>query len=582
MAKELGTISFYLAKNGQSFSSVTKKDLNLDERDNFKVRHFSIDDTEIVFFCEQSCISKKDNPPWLDFVNEKLPSDMEQIHFETFTKRVSGLLLIKIQDQILAAAFGVRGGVLLDKDKFLSDFGIKTAMNMCGNRELRQTKSSTHAITTAHIDRQLSKPSDAFSFGLEETELLQYISAQLKDDKKVTLQGKDNLTIKIIGDNKLTWELLIEYANKFITEYTSDRYKTLFPNYPNFQDVTNEKAKELDLLLLNKIKEEDHSCMHLAIPEFIEDDKYSFSYSNFKKKENVICSHIDVDDLKQNQKVINFNKLTTNHLKNKHVYAYSHGEDRILEYRKWKLYDCFVAEVKSENDYFVLSGGVWRKVDDEFYIAVNNFIENVLPIEDIDSKYHDIDISDHIKKQNREDIFNIEYDNLNDHCVLFDKAKLRIGQGKRNNEFCDLLELNKKDKMSIIHVKKYGSSNSINHLFSQARFYCEFFLSDEVFLSEIREHINQSGNVNKEAFISYVKEDQAEVNGKDYDVKLWVLYDSSKNAPEKAELPLMAKYELKLTYERLRNAHKYNSITLSMIPVHTVKFKKHKTNNKNN
>jgi hypothetical protein len=101
-------------------------------------------------------------------------------------------------------------------------------------------------------------------------------------------------------------------------------------------------------------------------------------------------------------------------------------------------------------------------------------------------------------------------------------------------------------------------------------------LSDEVFLSEIRRYIDVSNHVHKKLFLDHVKEDQSNVNGKDYAVGLWILFDNTKSPPQKSNLPLMAKYELKMTYERLRNIHKYSSINLSMIPVRMIKFKTEK------
>jgi uncharacterized protein (TIGR04141 family) len=571
MATELGQISFYLAKEGNNFESVIQKDKTEPEGENFKIREFEVEDTPVKFFCIQSATSKTDNPPWLDFVNHKL-DDQDKIYFKTFSKRPSGLLLIKIDNRILAATFGVKGSGLLQKVNFLTDFGIKTAMNMCGNKELRQTKSSTHAITTQNIDRQLSKPSDAFSFGLNETELLKYISAQLEHDKKVTLQGKDNLTIKIIGDDKLSWRRLISYGQTFINEYGSQEYKKLFPNYPNLQDISKEKAEELDAKLVENIRNGDHARIHLAIPEFIADDQFSFSYSNYPKNANYIFSHIDIDHLKS-EKILNFDNFDISKLKNKNVFAYSHEEDKILGYKNWELYFCIVAEIELSGEYFVLSDGVWRKVDGVFYTAVNRFIEDVLPEVDVPIEYHNIDISNVEKKQNREDIFINRYCELNKNTILFDQAKLRIGQGRKDKEFCDILELKPNESAHIIHVKKHSGSSSINYLFSQARFYCEFFLSDEVFLSEIRSHIHTSDHNQKALFLDHVKEEQADVNGKDYAVCLWVLYDKKKPVPQKNDLPLMAKYELKITYERLRAIHKYSAISLSMIPVSMVNFK---------
>ncbi|MFI0416199.1 MAG: DUF6119 family protein [Candidatus Thiodiazotropha sp.] len=575
MASELGQISFYLSKENNTFASVLLDEKLPAEGDNFKVREFSVNDVPVKFFCIQSSTTKPENPPWLNFVNEQLDKAEEKIYFETFSKRPSGLLLIETKNRILAAAFGIKGGSMLNKTCFVPDFGIKTAMNMCGNKELRQTKTSTHSITTQHIDRQVSRPSDAFEFGLGESEFLQYISAQLEKNKKVTLQGKDSLTIKIIGEEKLSWERLIEYAETFIDEYASDNYKTLFPNYPNLQNVPDEKSEELDQKLIEIILTGDFSRIHLAIPEFISDDEYSFSYSNNPKKSNYIYSHILVDHF-NDPHVLDLSKLTIKKLNNKHVYAYSHEEDRILDYKKWSLYSCIVAEIEDSGEYFVLSSGAWRKVDDVFYKSVNDFIDNTLPETDISDEYKNINISDPAKKQNREEVFNSTYCDKNDKAILFDQAKLRIGQGAKDKEFCDILEHNPNGPMNIIHVKKYGGSSSLNYLFSQARFYCEFFLSDDVFLSEIRSHITDSEHDDLEDFLNHIKERQADVTGSDYAVCLWILYNATKAAPKKSDLPLMAKYELKLAYDKLRNIHKYASVSVCMVPVQIVNFKHEK------
>ena len=110
------------------------------------------------------------------------------------------------------------------------DFGIKTAMNMCGNEEIRQTRSQSNAITPTHIDRQVSRPSDTFVFGLSDAEDLRYISAHLKGDRNVTLQGRDHLTVKVIGSEKLTWERLINRCGDFLERYAARDYIELFPS----------------------------------------------------------------------------------------------------------------------------------------------------------------------------------------------------------------------------------------------------------------------------------------------------------------------------------------------------------------
>lgn len=571
MASELGKISIYLAKAGKAFDDVVDNKKIPAEHDEFKIRDFDVDGHAVRFFCKQAKTVNPENPPWLDFVNEKLDGNENKIHFDSYTKRPSGLLLVSIQNRVLAASFGTGGGSLLKKFQFHDDFGIKTAMNMCGNTELRQTKSSTHAFTTKITDRQLSKPSEAFSFGLNENEFLQYISAHLPKNSNVTLQGKDSLTLKIIGEEKLSWEKLISYGKTFIAQYDSEDYKKLFPNYPNLQTVPKEKSEELDLKLVEMIKNEDYARIHLAIPEFIADDEFSFSYTNYNKKENRVFSHIEISHLKS-ENVIDFDNPTIEEIGRKHVFAYSHEQDQILGYRKWELYRCFIAEIELQGEYFVLSNGTWRKVDTDFYNTITQFVDVVIEEEMVPVQFHNISISDKKRKQNREEVFNRKYCEINDSAIKFDQAKLRIGNGSKDKEFCDVLEYRNGNPAWIIHVKKYGGSDSINYLFSQARFYCEFFLSDKVFLEEIRQHVQESGHQKTQDFLDHIKEKQEDLIGKDYAVKLWLLYDKSKPPPQKSDLPLMAKYDLKLTYERLRDVLKYSDVKLSLIPVEMISF----------
>lgn len=574
MATELGKISIYLAKEGMSFDEVIDETKVSKETDLFKIRELEVDGCFIKFFCKQNIVEMPKNPPWLNFLNEKL-EDQEKINFKSHSNRPSGVLLISIERKLLAAAFGIGGKSFLKRHKFLDDFGIKTAMNMCGNTEIRQTKSSTHAVTTQNIDRQLSKPSDAFSFGLNETEFLQYISAHIPEDRKITLQGKDSLTLKVVGEEKLSWEKLIEYGKTFIKKYESEDYKQLFPNYPNLQNISSEISEELDLRLVENIKSKSYERIHLAIPEFIADDEFSFSYTNYNKRQNKVFSHLDIAQL-ESEAVLDFNRLTLDEIKKVSIYPYSHEHDQILGYKKWELYCCIVAEIEYQEEYFVLASGIWKKVDDDFYNLINQFVEEIIEEESLSDEYQNIQIANFERSQNREEIFNTKYCELNDNAIRFDQAKLRIGRGYKDKEFCDILEYREGDSACIIHVKKYGGSDSINYLFSQARFYCEFFLSDDIFLGEIREYIIGSGRNSATKLLEHIKENQSDLTGKDYSVKLWILFDNKKEPPQKKDLPLMAKYDLKLTYERLRKVLKYKDVKLSMVPAEFVNFTTYK------
>ena len=443
-------------------------------------------------------------------------------------------------------------------------------MNMCGNQDLRQTKTRTHALTTKQIDRQVSRPSDSLDFGMTETEILKYISAHAELDKNVTLQGKDSLTVKVIGDEKLSWDRLVEWSEIFLQKYKEDRYKQLFPNYPAFEPVPSEIVDILDQILVDKIKSGDLTRLHLAVPEFLPDDDFSFSYSNHASK-NIVVSHVVASDL-LSQKHFPTDKLSVAKLKAKQIYAYSHEQDKILGDRCWSTYSCIVTEVDHAGACYVLSEGVWQKVDDDFYKAVNNFIAKVLPVEKVDKKFHGIDISVVKERKNKESRFNERFAELCDKSIMFDRAKLKIGQGRKDKEFCDLLQLCDDGRINIIQVKQHSGSSNLSYLFSQARFYCDFFLSDQVFLDEIRDFIKNSKHGKVDSFLAKIGEKIADVNGGSFVVKLWTLYNEKEAPPAPVDLPLMAKYELKLAYERLRNINKYANVCYSTIPGKILNF----------
>ncbi|WP_229652447.1 hypothetical protein, partial [Vibrio parahaemolyticus] len=61
--------------------------------DNFQIRDFKVQDVDVRFYCMLS-ESSSGNPPWLDFINQKL--DGKTIQYPSYSRRPSGLLLFKI------------------------------------------------------------------------------------------------------------------------------------------------------------------------------------------------------------------------------------------------------------------------------------------------------------------------------------------------------------------------------------------------------------------------------------------------------------------------------------------------------
>ena len=398
---EIAQISFYLGKAGETFETIIDPENKPNGKKTFRSEDFNhgLASCRFIYF---ETVTKKTNPPWLDFANEKL-AEGKQIKFKSISDSANGILLVMIEGRLFAATFGRSASSCLNARKLEPDFGIKTAMNMCGNEEIRQTKSQSNTITPTQIDRQVAKPADAFTFGLSEAEDLRYISAHMKGDRNVTLQGRDTLTVKVIGDKKLDWDMLIDRCVEFGTAYQSNEFAKLFPNYKNFRRASDIETKALDGELVRALRAGELAKVGLAIPEFLSEEEYSYSYSNHPTRENMIYAFLEPKQLKERFKL---HEVTLAQLQVNRIYAYDPLEDKVLQYKRWCIYNCISFEHKLDEKYFILSEGRWLEVDTELYDSIMQFVQNVLKVEACEAAYVGIDISDHKAKRNEERIFN--------------------------------------------------------------------------------------------------------------------------------------------------------------------------------
>jgi uncharacterized protein (TIGR04141 family) len=566
--QELGQISIYLVKRDITFQDAVDWDKVLTKL-HFADHEFEVDGVPCRFVYFETS-APKGNPPWLNFVNERLGA-AQQHAFSSVSQSPNGLLAIEIEDRLVLASFGRSASAMANRKSLEPDFGIRTAMNMCGNEEIRQTRTQSHSLTPTHIDRQVGQPSGTFVFGLSEAEDLKFISAHIKGDPLVTLQGRDHLTVKVLGAEKLNWDRLIQRCQKFLLAYVKDDYASLFPNYRNFKPAEPTDIAVLDQVLIDTLAAENLDEVQLWIPEFIPNDEFSFTYTDYDKRENVIYSFLETHQLAT---VLDLPSITIEKLQDKRVYAYSHADDAVKSSKWWSIYDCLIMEQTLDKKHYILTDGEWRRVDDDFYDSVSNFVLNDVREEPSEALYTNISIFDSATGKNTEGVFNTEACIKRKQSIRFDRAKLRIGDSRKDKEFCDILDLTDDGVMRIINCKPYKGSSSVSYLFAQTRFYCESFVRDQVFLDAIREFVNNSECPTKAAYLGHIQSEVKDVTGSDYRVCVWLLCDRKKPLPSKANLPFMAQYELKLMHDHLQQACKFQHIILRFIPVEITPFSK--------
>lgn len=124
----------------------------------------------------------------------------------------------------------------------------------------------------------------------------------------------------------------------------------------------------------------------------------------------------------------------------------------------------------------------------------------------------------------------------NSDYALMDKKVIMVGGGRSKVEFCDLFSINN----DIIHVKKYGGSSLLSHLFFQALVSGETFLFEESFRDAVNEKLPDSHKLpNLDS-----KPDPG-----NYMVCIAIMSD----VPGPLELPFFSKVSFKHTVKTLQN-----------------------------
>ena len=487
------------------------------------------------------------NIPWINFMNQVLPSPITLQYANTFPK---GLLLYKVKindnDTFFAITFGLAGDKNIDKNKILPDFGIKVAMNICNPNEIKSIQTSQHEAISVQSEKQILSGAGLSDFNIDyNDEFFKKIIGKTSEKYKYisSVTGGEKIQLKFDKDKPLNWYNIKDITIELNNLYNSEQYKkTEFKCFDNWSfEKEQEKINELNNSLIEEINKLNFDKISLGVPEIIDINRYSFKYHQYEDKE---YEELNIDDF---LKTLRKEKASLSSLQSKNIFVYD--KETESTYSKWKVYQCIVAEIiDSDNNCYILCNGRWRKIDTNFrekiikYLENNNIeFDNTFLEEELKNN---ICIYDESKKQNREEIFNSHCVKENKKLFLFDKSKISIANEKKY-EICDILTVNKE----LIHVKKYKTgASSLSHLFTQAKVYSEAIIINTDTRTTMLEFINKE--VKNETSVNFQKETEpfenilqnnGRLNEKDFTVVLCILTNGNISLKD---LPFMTQYEI--------------------------------------
>jgi uncharacterized protein (TIGR04141 family) len=144
------------------------------------------------------------------------------------------------------------------------------------------------------------------------------------------------------------------------------------------------------------------------------------------------------------------------------------------------------AEIEHNDDIYLLSGGKWYRITPQFvkdidkaYNAIPNYVPE-LPV------FNDKEEKDYLKRVK---------DGEPTRFALMDRKTIAYGGSYSKIEFCDLYTTDH----DIIHVKRYGQSSSLSHLFNQGLVSGELFRTDPSFRAKVNGKLPESHQFTKPA-----------------------------------------------------------------------------------
>lgn len=404
------------------------------------------------------------NPPsWTNnFFNKNI--------VELKNSSASGLYITKVTHQNKDIYFGLsfgHGWQMFKDGVIVEQFGIKTALSIIKD-EIKKIEKKNFRNGLKDVSEQLGKIGTVADFGFDvEQDIMRAIVGEPENKELYgkNVVGKDALSLSIKKNVDEIGDLLKEIYKA----YVSNKYKDRFDWFDNFSSISDKKlVSDLDTKITEKIGDDTKTNViyWLAIPEVINwENTKCFKYN--QKSNSAEYQDITFEDFNTSLEDDNTD-IDVEILKKKKVYQVD-TNDNIIE--EWSIYKCVYAEIDYNNEKYLLVAGKYYKVDKDYKKKVEDEIS-------VDTSFTlpDWDKSKH------ENIYNTEVaTNDNSFQCLDGGANQNNLIGKGKIEFADLVKTDK----HLVHVKKYGSSAVLSHLFSQGLVSATLLLTEKSFRIEV-------------------------------------------------------------------------------------------------
>lgn len=418
-----------------------------------------IDDTSQFFF-EESHTSR---PRWLtSFFGGTEVSDLP-----IFNSSSKGILITQIQVSGQAVRFAVAFGMgrhFLKDGVIEEGFGLKVVLNSADLNSFRSIDKTTLGSVPKQSREQMSREVSPTEFGIDiEQDLISSVTAVSNDTRlgKV-ITGKDALSVSV----KVDHANINDFLSHCYQKYVSTTYRRNFDWIDQIMEVRDSiLGHVLSQKLVDNLNNRQIAQTWMAVPEIINWAEIS-GFRFHSPKRATLENDLDIETF-----ISSFSApLVISDLKFSNVYAVSAQNDETIH--KWSAFKCIYTEIDHAGKKYILNNGKWYEIALSFVDEINNHFTSIP-----DSTLNLLSYS----QGDSEAVYNQSAHQALSGSACMDQQTISHGGGHSSIEFCDILTVDKK----LVHIKKYGGSSVLSHLFNQGVVSAELFVADEGFRTKL-------------------------------------------------------------------------------------------------
>lgn len=382
----------------------------------------------------------------------------------------AALLVLSIDGRMVALTFG-QGRYLLDLGKIEERFGLKVCLNSIDERAIRSIDKRSLDALLAQSRVQPSRAAAIGDFGLDiEQDLLRGATGKPKaPELGERMSGLDSLHVSV----RTALPHLVDLLPKYLAALRSTRFRKTFPWVEQIAEIRNpaERAR-LDSQLIDRLCGNDESGLWMAIPDVVDwSVVHGFRYSH--RRDAPLHYDIHIDEWLSDINAVD--GLTIEEIDRKRVYASDTEGKDILH---WPAYRCLYCEIEQGGTTFLLNGGSWFRIKKDLVDRVNETYACIprrkaaMPVYSHES----------------EGEYNLATAAAQpDAYSCHDKKNIKVPGSGSPIEVCDLYGRGGE----LFHVKRYGASSVLSHLFAQAVVSAEALSLDEVARTEFAKQMKK-------------------------------------------------------------------------------------------